>query len=194
MLRCNVQFHADSAFNPRRAGYSLLLAHQLPPPGTGGNTEFADSRTAYDDLPDEVKERIKDYVLENSQFQCRRSANPGNPMVSGEDVRIPAVQGAILANNQFDPMNNRRGLHKLVQLHEPSGRTNMYITAHAHHVAGKPVKEGRAEVSDLLEWAGQEKYVLDLSKRYFEVKIRLGRVDHVQIPSGGRMETTGRSR
>lgn len=39
LARCNVNFHVDSAFNPRRAGYSLLLAHELPPPGTGGDTE-----------------------------------------------------------------------------------------------------------------------------------------------------------
>lgn len=86
MLRCNRQFHADSAFNPRRGGISLLLAHELPPAETGGDTEFADSRQAYEDLPQETKERIADYVVNNSQFQCRRSANPGNPMVEGPEV------------------------------------------------------------------------------------------------------------
>ena len=86
MLRCNRQFHADSAFNPRRGGISLLLAHELPPSETGGDTEFADSRQAYEDLSQETKERIADYVVNNSQFQCRRSANPGNPMVEGPAV------------------------------------------------------------------------------------------------------------
>lgn len=87
LLRCNLQFHADSAFNPRRAGISLLLAHELPPPGTGGDTEFADTRTAYADLLPETKERIGEYVVMNSQLQCRRSANPGNPKLAGPEVR-----------------------------------------------------------------------------------------------------------
>jgi alpha-ketoglutarate-dependent 2,4-dichlorophenoxyacetate dioxygenase len=36
--RGNGIFHVDSSFNARRAGYSLLKAHRLPPPGTGGAT------------------------------------------------------------------------------------------------------------------------------------------------------------
>lgn len=75
--RGNMLFHVDSSFNPRRAGYSLLLSHEIPPPGNGGNTEFADCRTAYDDLDDATKDRIKDYVLWHSQHHSRRKANPG---------------------------------------------------------------------------------------------------------------------
>lgn len=47
MNKGNSLFHVDSSFNPRRAGYSLLKAHELPPKGTGGATEFADTRTAF---------------------------------------------------------------------------------------------------------------------------------------------------
>lgn len=81
-------FHVDSAFNPRRAGISLLLSHQLPPKGTGGDTEFADTRTAYDDLDGETKERVKDYVLWHSQHHSRRRANPGNPLLEEPKVRV----------------------------------------------------------------------------------------------------------
>jgi len=86
LLRCNYSFHADSAFNPRRAGISLLLAHELPPLELGGETQFADSRQAYTDLDADSKERIKDWVVMNSQYQCRRAANPGNPALAGEEV------------------------------------------------------------------------------------------------------------
>lgn len=88
MGKGNQLFHVDSAFNPRRAGYSLLLAHELPPRGTGGNTEFADTRTAYDDLPEVVKERVKDYVIWHSQFHSRRKASPGHPLLDQERVRL----------------------------------------------------------------------------------------------------------
>jgi alpha-ketoglutarate-dependent 2,4-dichlorophenoxyacetate dioxygenase len=147
LLRCNYHFHADSAFNPRRAGYSLLLAHHLPPPGTGGATEFADTRQAYDDLDDATKERIADYVVMNSQHQCRRAANPGNPMLDGAE---------------HDPMQNRFGKHKLVQLHEPSGRMNLYIAAHAHHVEGQDIEGGHKELLELLEYAGRPEYTFQV--------------------------------
>lgn len=147
LLRCNYHFHADSAFNPRRAGISLLLAHHLPPKGTGGATEFADSRSAYDALSTETKERIDDWVVMNSQLHCRRVANPGNPLLDGKE---------------FDPMQNRFGKHKLVQIHEPSGRKNLYIAAHAHHVEGKDVQEGQKELLDLLQYAGREPFTFKL--------------------------------
>ncbi|MEI9851568.1 MAG: TauD/TfdA family dioxygenase [Sphingomonas sp.] len=50
-------WHTDSAFMPLRSAYSLLLAHQVP--GKGGETWFADTRSAYDDLPQAMKDRIE---------------------------------------------------------------------------------------------------------------------------------------
>jgi Taurine catabolism dioxygenase TauD, TfdA family len=43
-------WHVDSSFNPCRASYSLLLAHVLRANG-GGDTHFADTRTAYKNIP-----------------------------------------------------------------------------------------------------------------------------------------------
>lgn len=57
-------FHADSAFNPRGAGVPLLLAHDLPPPRTGGVTEFADALAAYAGLYDATQDRFNDYGYE----------------------------------------------------------------------------------------------------------------------------------
>ncbi|GAM33544.1 hypothetical protein TCE0_011r00511 [Talaromyces pinophilus] len=42
----NPLFHVDSTFNPRRAGYSLLLVYELPPKNTGGGLVFADTQQA----------------------------------------------------------------------------------------------------------------------------------------------------
>lgn len=148
LLRCNYHFHADSAFNPRRAGISLLLAHHLPPPSCGGATEFADSRAAYDHLSDEQKEKYKDWVVNNSQLQCRRNANPGNPL---------------LQTDEFEPMKHRFGKHRLCQVHEPSGRMNLYIAAHAHHVEGMGVEDGQKELLELLEYAGEPQFTFPVN-------------------------------
>ena len=50
-------WHTDSAFMEKRTSYSLLLAHSVPP--TGGETWFADTRSAYEDLPQEMKDFLE---------------------------------------------------------------------------------------------------------------------------------------
>src|SRR3990170_6877261 len=50
-------WHTDSAFMEKRTSYSLLLAHEVPP--EGGETSFADSRSAYEEVPPERKELVE---------------------------------------------------------------------------------------------------------------------------------------
>lgn len=141
----NGLFHVDSAFNPRRAGYSILRAHELPPKGTGGATAFADSRTAYADLDGETKARIKNYVVSNSLWHSRRLAAPDCEFLKG-----------------MDPEEHFMARHALVQLHEPSGRMNLYIAHHAHHVDGLPKEEGQEAIRALLAHATQPKYTFEV--------------------------------
>lgn len=117
--RGNGIFHVDSSFNPRRAGYSLLRAHKLNPKGTGGGTEFADTRTAWDILPEAEKKELieKDYIIGHNLWYSRRKAAPESKWL--QDI------------NPKDYFTSR---HKLLQTHEPSGRKNLYIAAHAMQV------------------------------------------------------------
>jgi alpha-ketoglutarate-dependent 2,4-dichlorophenoxyacetate dioxygenase len=147
--RGNSLFHVDSSFNPRRAGFSLLRAHELPPPGMGGNTEFADTRTAFDELDPELKALLleKDYVGCHSLWHSRMKAVPDSPYFKG-----------------IDPEDYPFGRHKIVQKHEASGRMNLYIANHLHHLedeAGNrvPAEEGTALIEKLLAHATQPKYV-----------------------------------
>jgi alpha-ketoglutarate-dependent 2,4-dichlorophenoxyacetate dioxygenase len=41
--------------------------------------------------------------------------------------------------------------HKLIQVHEPSGRRNIYIAAHAHHIEGISKEESDALIKKLLD-------------------------------------------
>jgi alpha-ketoglutarate-dependent 2,4-dichlorophenoxyacetate dioxygenase len=86
MGRGNSLFHVDSAFNPRRAGYSLLRAHKLPPKGTGGNTDFEDTRTAWDRLPEGWKQKLleKNYI-DHSLWHSRKKAAPDSPYLMNID-------------------------------------------------------------------------------------------------------------
>ncbi|CAN8100273.1 unnamed protein product [Discula destructiva] len=107
MSKGNALFHVDSSFNPRRAGFSILRAATLPPPGTGGATEFADTRTAWDELPDDIKETLmkKDYIAAHSVMHSRKMASPD-------------------ALKDLDPEKFPMGRHKLAQIHEASNRWN----------------------------------------------------------------------
>ncbi|KAF2011198.1 2,4-dichlorophenoxyacetate alpha-ketoglutarate dioxygenase [Aaosphaeria arxii CBS 175.79] len=141
--RGNSLFHVDSSFNPRRAGYSLLLAHELPPPGTGGATEFCDTRAAWDDLP----RNLQDYLLKNDYVAC-------HSILHSKKLAAPEHFAAI------EPANYPMGRHKLVQLHERSGRMNLYLAMHIHHIEG--LEPGRSQdlFERLFQHATQEKYRL----------------------------------
>ena len=56
----NLLWHSDSSFKDVPAKYSLLSARKIPP--TGGNTEFADMRAAYDALDDATKREVDDLI------------------------------------------------------------------------------------------------------------------------------------
>ena len=145
--RGNGIFHIDSSFNPRRASFSLLKAVVIPPAETGGNTDFADSRTAWDDLPEDVKEELLkgDFV---GAFSHAHSRKLGSPEFF-KDV---------------DPWQTPMNRHKIVQRHEPSGRMNLYIGAHLHHLEGSGMTlERSAELMQFLtKHVTQDKYTFSV--------------------------------
>jgi alpha-ketoglutarate-dependent 2,4-dichlorophenoxyacetate dioxygenase len=144
----NGLFHVDSSFNPRRVSFSLLRAHALPPPGHGGDTEFADSRTAFDELPLSFKGELldDDYVAAHSMAHSRKTTAP--EFFNDLDV-------------ETQPMH----YHKLIQLHEPSNRMNIYVAAHAHHIAGVSKLDSELILRRLPEHVSQPKYRISVPWR-----------------------------
>jgi alpha-ketoglutarate-dependent 2,4-dichlorophenoxyacetate dioxygenase len=141
----NALWHADGAFNPRRTGISILRGVELPPKGTGGHTDYLDSRSAWEDLSQAKKDQIKDLIGCNSIFHNRKVANPTSPLFL-----------------DIDPMEKPLAQHKIAQLHEPSGRMNLYVTSYTHHIEGMPLEEGQALIKELFEHCQQEKYQFTL--------------------------------
>ncbi|PGH01221.1 hypothetical protein AJ79_07992 [Helicocarpus griseus UAMH5409] len=141
----NALWHVDSSFNPRRASFSLLRAVQLPPPNNGGNTDFADSRRAFDDLPENLKQELleNNYVGAHTIAQSRKLGSP-------EYFK------------DLDPSKEKMARHYLVQKHEPSGRMNLYIAAHCHHIEGVSADKSQELIDTLMKHATQEKYTLSV--------------------------------
>jgi alpha-ketoglutarate-dependent 2,4-dichlorophenoxyacetate dioxygenase len=135
--RANEIFHTDSSFNDLPTKWSLLLAHVLPP--EGGDTQFVDTRAVYDDLTPAMKEKIENLVAEH--FLYNEWSRGGFIKVTDEmRRRMPPVQ------------------HPLVR-QLPYGRKALYIGAHASHIVGWPIDEGRDLLQELYDFATQDKYI-----------------------------------
>lgn len=130
-------WHTDSSFMEIRSAQSLLLCYEAPP--AGGQTWFADTRSAYDDLPQAMKDRIEPLSARHSLWWSRRAA--GYPLTEEEVDEKP------------------HAVHPLVHVHQGSGRKALYIAAHARDIVGMPRDEGRALLRELIAFATQPQYV-----------------------------------
>jgi alpha-ketoglutarate-dependent 2,4-dichlorophenoxyacetate dioxygenase len=134
----NRLWHSDSSFKTIPAKYSLLHARSIP--STGGNTEYADMRAAYDALPDETKAEVEDLLCEHSQIFSRQQLG-FTDFTEEERAR-------------FKPVRQR-----LVRVHPVTGRKSLYLSSHAGPILGWPVPEARAFLRDLVEHATQREFV-----------------------------------
>jgi alpha-ketoglutarate-dependent 2,4-dichlorophenoxyacetate dioxygenase len=129
-------WHTDSAFMDKRTSYSALLAHIVPP--EGGDTGFADARTAYDDLDDETKALIEGKIGINSLWWSRKKA--------GADISDEEIADRPVAR------------HPIVHTHAASGRKSLFIAAHTMDIEGMDKDEGRALIKRLIDHVTQDKY------------------------------------
>jgi alpha-ketoglutarate-dependent 2,4-dichlorophenoxyacetate dioxygenase len=134
----NQLWHTDSSFRQESATWSMLHAKAVPP--AGGDTEFADTRAAYDALPDAMKRKLEGLVAEHSLWHSR--ARLGGYVPTEEERK--SYQSA---------------RHKVVRRHPGSGRNALYIASHASHIVGMPVEEGQALLGELMEFATQPQFV-----------------------------------
>ena len=134
----NLLWHSDSSFKDVPAKYSLLSARKIP--STGGNTEFADMRTAYDALDDTMKAEVHDLICSHSQIFSRG--------ILGFDDFTDAERA------KWAPVRQR-----LVRRHPNTGRLSLYLASHAGGIEGWPMPEARSFLRDLNEHATQREFV-----------------------------------
>ena len=133
----NMLWHSDSSFKPVPSLCSLLSARIVPP--EGGATEFASTRCAYPTLPDELKLRVKDAVAVHDFSWSRDQIRPGF-FTEKERAEYPPVR------------------HPLVRRNPVNGREALFLGAHASHIVGLPVEDGRALLKELLEHVTQPQF------------------------------------
>jgi len=134
----NQLWHTDSSFKRVPAGVSILSARELPP--SGGETEFADVRAAYDELDQATRDRIEGLTAVHS-IAYSRSLVGYEGLSETERAALPPVT------------------HPLVRIHPRSGRRSLYLGSHASHIAGLRVSQGRALLQSLTEFATQPRFI-----------------------------------
>ena len=134
----NKLWHTDSSFKYRPGLCSLLYATTIAP--TGGHTEFADQRAAYDALPQGMKEKLAGRIAEHCIATSRRRSG-FTDFSADEAKRLPPVPQA------------------LVRTIPQSGRKSLYVASHAGRVLGMPEADGRALIDQLLAHVTQRQFV-----------------------------------
>jgi alpha-ketoglutarate-dependent taurine dioxygenase len=109
-------------------------------PPSGGETEFADCRAAYDALPDMLHAEAKDRFAEHWVHHSRSTLG-WEPTEEETRGAMPLVRCP------------------LVRVHPGSGRKTLYIGAHARRVMGMALPAGHILLRDLMEHATRPQFV-----------------------------------
>lgn len=155
----NRLWHTDASYMPVPVVLGMLHAVALPPPSPFGNgeTEFADMRAAYDALPEATQQAIDGLVVEHDVFWSRGQIG---------FTEFPPGE-----REQYPPSPQR-----LVRVHPGSRRKTLYLSAHASHIVGWPVADGRLLLWDLTAHATQRQFVYSHTWRLGDLVIWDNRV------------------
>ncbi|HVY15766.1 MAG TPA: TauD/TfdA family dioxygenase [Rhodopila sp.] len=150
----NRLWHTDASYMPVPVVLGMLHAVALPPPSPFGNgeTEFADMRAAYAALSEATKAAIDDLVVEHDVFWSR--------------AQIGFTEFPQGERDRFPPSPQR-----LVRRMAAAGQKTLYLSAHASHVVGWPVADGRLLLMDLTAHATQTRFVYSHTWRVGDVVI-----------------------
>ena len=136
----NRLWHTDSSFKEIPAKYSLLSARNVSK--EGGNTEFADMRSAYDNLESKIKNKIDTMICEHSLIYSRQRL--GFDMVkelSSEE------------NKNFTPVEQ-----PLVRKNKVTNRKTIFLSSHIGKIKNWIRPDSMCFVDDLIEYATQLKF------------------------------------
>ncbi len=131
-------WHIDTATEDVPTRASLLTARVLSP--IGGDTQFANTYAAWDDLPEsEKKDLMKVRVVHSFEVSQRYV----KPEPSYEELKA---------------WTSLKQPHPLVWTHK-SGRKSLVLGSTASHVEGMSMEEGHLLLARLRDWATQPQFV-----------------------------------
>jgi len=138
-LKGTVLWHIDGFSDDVPTLASMLSARKLS--SVGGQTEFANTYAAFDDLPAQRKQELMKLKVVHTMEATQRDVYP-NPS--------PAMR-ALWAGYPDK-------IHPLVWTHR-SGRKSLVLGSSTSHIEGMDKKTARALLDELLAWATQPQFV-----------------------------------
>lgn len=138
VVRGNQGWHTDSSYMPVSAKASMLSAQVVPE--TGGETEWADMRAAYDAVDAGTRARVDGLSAYHSIAHSQRKAGFDSSLGYG--------------------MSEPAQLRPLVKVHPATGRRALFIGRHAHAIPGLEPAESERLLDELLAFACQPPRVL----------------------------------
>src|SRR5258706_238263 len=141
-------WHTDASFQDPPGRYSMLFSVVVPP--VPADTEFADMRTAYDTLADDMKAQLEGLRAQHSIAYSRATLG-----FEFSEKESEALKGAV---------------HPLVRT-LPSGRKSLYLASHASSIIDWPLAEARLLLRDLTEHATQQQFIYRHSWRVGDLVI-----------------------
>jgi alpha-ketoglutarate-dependent taurine dioxygenase len=136
LMRGNEGWHTDSSYMPLAAKASILSAHVIP--STGGQTEWADMRAAYDALDEGTKARIAGLSAYHSLYYSQGRI--------GHKAAVGSGYGFHTAEPPLRP---------LVKVHPITGRKSLFIGRHAYGILGLEPNESEKLLDGLVTFACQ---------------------------------------
>jgi alpha-ketoglutarate-dependent 2,4-dichlorophenoxyacetate dioxygenase len=138
--RANQLWHTDSTFTRTPAKMSMLSAQMAVP--TGGETEFADMRAAWEALPEHKRREIGNLIAKHDYFHSRLQVGLDPTSISEERRNLlPAVP------------------QRLIRVNPLNGRKSLYLASHIASIYGMDEAEGKALIQELMQHATQPQFV-----------------------------------
>jgi taurine dioxygenase len=134
----DVGWHYDQIYLPQPAVGSLLYAVELPQ--AGGATYFADTVSAYEQLPQDVKQTLAGKRAVQSYAKFNRAYS------------VPTNEAQTRKTQDID--------HPVVRTHPYSGRQSLYVCAGmTTEILGLPSDESAELITWLCEWSVRPEFV-----------------------------------
>jgi alpha-ketoglutarate-dependent taurine dioxygenase len=137
-LKGSLFWHVDGTMNPVPVRGSILTSKVLPT--WGGNTEFANCYAAWDDLPQETKDKIDQMRVVHAMWVSQLYHCPE-----------PTLE-------QLEDWQSKGELELPLVWHHKSGRNSLVLGNTARNVVGKTMEESARILHGLREFATSEPY------------------------------------
>ncbi|MDH4144716.1 MAG: TauD/TfdA family dioxygenase [Acidimicrobiia bacterium] len=148
LLAGNEGWHTDSSFQPVAAKASMLTAREVP--ATGGETEWADMRAAYDALDEATRGLVEGLAAHHSLFRSQsRLGRDGGATAAGIASLYGRSDHGARTAAELPPAPRR----PLVKVHPVTGRKALFIGRHAFAIPGLAPAESDALLERLVDEA-----------------------------------------